>query len=98
MCLSWGKWHTLGVCVCTIHQSVELMFLGASLSELFAANSISLPTYHQCLAKILCDPPLPICYLGECAICPGIPKFKDDLAILLDENLINDIHLIVGVS
>ena len=90
-CVLAGASGTHSGCVYTIHQNVKLMYLGARLSEMFAANSVSLPTYHHCLAKILCNPPLPICYLGQCTICPGISKFKDDLVTLLDENLNDDI-------
>ena len=69
---------THSVCVCTIHQNVKLMMFNVHLS--------SLPTYHHCLARIMCNPPLPICYLGECKHCPGIGILKDELEVLLDEN------------
>ena len=42
-----------------------------------------LPTYHHCLAKIMCNPPLPKCYLGEC---DGVIMLKEELIALLDEN------------
>ena len=90
-CILAGASGTHAVCVCTIHQNVKLMFLGARLSDITAPESISLPTYKHCLAKIICNPPLPTCYLGECSSCPGIAKFKNDLTTLLDENLIDDI-------
>ena len=97
-CVLAGASGTPSVCVCTIHQNVKLMFLGARLSEVIAPESISLPTYHHCLAKILCNPPLPTCYLGECAFCPGMSKFRDDLTTLLDENLIDNITFKQWVS
>ena len=56
-----------------------------------APEGINLPTYHHCLAKILCNPPLPICYLGECTSCPGVSKLRDYLTTLLDENHIDNI-------
>ena len=74
------------------------MFIGAGLSSLFAPDGIFLPTYHHCLAKVLCNPPLSSCYLEECASCPGISKFRDDLATLLDENLIDSITFKQWVS
>ena len=52
---------------------------------------VNLPTYHHCLASILCNPPLPICYLSECTSCPGVSKLRDDLTTLLDENLVDNI-------
>ena len=97
-CILAGASGTHCVCVCTIHQNFKLMFIGAGLSSLFAPDGISLPTYHHCLAKVLCNPPLPSCYLEECASCPGITKFRDDLATLLDENLIDSITFKQWVS
>ena len=73
--------HT--VCVCTIHQNVKLMMLNMRLSDL--------PTYHHCLARIMCNPPLPNCYLGECNACPGIANFKEELTTLLDESDVEQI-------
>ena len=54
--------------------------------EMFALELPDLPTYHHCLARIICNPPLPRCYLGECDACPAVEKFKEELAVLLDEN------------
>ena len=47
--------HSVGVCM--NHQNVKLMMLGLKLSEL--------PTYHYCIAKILCNS-----YLTDCNFCP----------------------------
>ena len=81
-----GASGTHSVCVCTMHQNIKLMFLRARLLEIIAHDCISLPTYHHCLAKIHCNPPLPACYFDECNSCPGISKFRDDLTDFLDEN------------
>ena len=45
------------------------------------------------------NPPLPTCYLGECACCPGVSTLKRvDLIELLDENLIGSITFKQWVS
>ena len=62
-CIHAGASGTHSVCVCTIHQNVKLM-MSFKLPDL--------PTYHDCLANKLCNPPLPRCYLGDCTHCPGI--------------------------
>ena len=77
-CILAGASGTHSVCVCTIYQNVKLMMLSMQIPDL--------PTYHHCLAKIICNPPLPKCYLGECDACPGVVKFKEELNVLLDEN------------
>ena len=46
------------VCVRTIHQNVKLMLTELGLAEF--------PTYHDCLSRVTCTPPLPECYLDEC--------------------------------
>ena len=50
-----------------------------------------LPTYHHCLAKIMCNPAHPRCYIGECYTCPGIENLKEELLTKLDENDIDHI-------
>ena len=90
-CVLAGASGTHTVCVCTTHQNMKLMFLGPRLSEIDTPEGINYPTYHHCLASILCNPPLPICYFGECTSCPGISKLRDDLTTLLDENVIDNI-------
>ena len=82
-CILAGASGTHAVCVCTIHQNVKLMILEMGLPLL--------QTYHHCLAKIMCNPPLPKCYLGECKACPGIMKFKDELITLLDDEGVDQI-------
>ena len=87
-CILAGASGTHSVCVCTIHQNVKLMVLGARLNEL---TSTDLSTYHHCLAKIICNPPLPDCYLGKCKFCPGMEPLKQDLYSIFDENMIDTI-------
>ena len=67
-------------------------------SKALESYCIYLPTYHHALAKILCNPPLPTCYLGECTACPGISKLRDGLTTLLDENLIDNLTFKQWVS
>ena len=65
-CVLAGSSGTHSVCVCTIHQNVKLMMHGAKLFNM-KYDDISLETYHHCLAHlIICNPPLPICYMGSC--------------------------------
>ena len=90
-CILAGASGTHSVCVCTIHQNVKLMLLGARLHELTSANDISLSTYHHCLARMMCNPPLPDCYLGECEVCPGTDPLKQDLYSIFDEHMIDTI-------
>ena len=97
-CILAGASGTHSVCVCTIHQNIKLMFSGARLSEIMMPDGVNLSTYHHCLASILCNPPLPTCYLGECTSCPGVSKLRDDLTTLLDENLIDNITFKQWVS
>ena len=89
-CVLAGGSGTHCVCVCMIHQNVKLMMLGLKLSDL--------PTYHHCLAKILCNPPLPACYLGNCDFCPSILTLKEDLITSLDKSLIDHVTFKQWVS
>ena len=82
-CVLAGASGTHTVCVCTIHQNVNLMSLEMQIPEF--------PTYHHCLAKIMCNPPHPRCYLGECDVCPGIEALKEELLTYFDETDIEQI-------
>ena len=82
-CILAGASGTRSVCVCTIHQNVKLMMMEVQLPELL--------TYHHCLAKIMCNPAHPRCYIGECDTCPGIEKLKEELLTKFDENDIDHI-------
>lgn len=97
-CILAGASGTHSVCVCTIHQNVKLMFVGAKLSEITTPEGIEYATYHHCLASIVCNPPLPICFLGKCTSCPGLSYFRQNLTTLLDENLIDNITFKQWVS
>ena len=59
-CVLAGASGTHSVCVCTIHQNVKLMSLVQEM------QIPELPMYHHCLAKIMCNPPHPRCYLSQC--------------------------------
>ena len=49
------------------------------------------PTYHDCLSRVMCTPPLPECYLDECESCPGIVSLRDELLTILDESNIEQV-------
>ena len=89
-CILAGASGTHSVCVCTIHQNVKLMLLGARVHELNFADHF-LSTYHHFIAKIICNPPLPDCYLGECKVCPGVEPLKHELYLIFDENMIDSV-------
>ena len=82
---------THAVCVCTIHQNVKLMMLDAKIAELTASDDVPLATYQHCLARIICNPPQPICYFNRCDACPGISVVKETQTRLMDTNLIDSI-------
>ena len=82
-CVLAGASGTHSVCVCTIHQNVKLMSFEMQIPEL--------PTYHHCLAKIMCNPPHARCYLGECDVCPGTEVLKEELLTHFDKTDVEQI-------
>lgn len=38
------------------------------------------------MAQVICNPPLPKCYLGACNACCGIDTLKESLLAVLDDN------------
>ncbi len=69
--------------MCTIHQNVKLMLIGL--------HNPDLPSYHCCLARIMCNPPHPKCYLGDCDVCPGDSKLKEYLLLLHEDNGVDEL-------
>ena len=61
------------------------------IQELTSAKDIPLSTYHHCLARMICNPPLPDCYLGECEVCPGTDTLKQNLFSIIDKHMIDTI-------
>ena len=74
-CILAGASGTHSVCVCTIHQNVKLTMCVIQLSDL--------PTYHHCLARIMCNPALPKC-LQELQ---RITTLKNNLFFLMVQHL-----------
>ena len=90
-CVLAGVSGTHAVCVCTIHQNVKLTMLDAKRAELTGSDDVPLASYQHCLARIICNPPQPICYLNRCDACPGISVVKETLTRLMDTNVIDSI-------
>ena len=74
-----GTSGTHSVCVCTIHHNVKLMSLVQEM------QIPEVPMYHYCLAKIICNPPHPRCYLGECDAYSEIKMLKEELLTYFDK-------------
>ena len=88
-CVLAGASGTHSVCVCTIHQNVKLMAHGVKLHELATSDGVSFPTYEHCIARAICNPPQPKCYLRTCTDCPGFDCLKEFLHTALDESMID---------
>lgn len=92
-CVLPGASGTHAVCVCTIHQNVKLMLLGAKIADLTKdSDGTTLKTYHDCLSEMICTEPRPHCYLGECPSCPGTSDLKSRLRSIMDDNMIEEIR------
>ena len=64
-CVLAGASGTHSVCVRNIHQNVKLMIHGVKLGEFSTPDGTSF-SYQDCIAKAICNPPLPTCYIGTC--------------------------------
>lgn len=91
-CVIAGSSGTHCVCVCTLHQNIKLMIIGANLQKIkLKENEKSLDSYKSCISKIVCNPPNKDCYLNKCDNCPKINSFKDALQEALEEEMIENI-------
>jgi len=89
-CILAGKSGTHTVCVCTVHQNIKLMIAGSGLHN-FSLDESPLKTYHSFLAKIMCNPPAPQCYMNECSQCPGIAHLKESLTEIFENEAIDEL-------
>lgn len=91
-CILAGKSGTHSVCVCNVHQNVKLMIDGSGLKN-FTLEEDELPckTYHSFLAKMMCNPPAPQCYMNECTECPGTAQLKESLFKTFENELIDEV-------
>lgn len=91
-CILAGKSGTHTVCVCALHQNIKLMIHGAHLQNLvLEGDEKPLTSYHGFLAKIMCNPPAPDCYMNECDECPGIESLKGSLFTSFETALIDEV-------
>ena len=44
-----------------------------------------LPTYHDFLAEIMCNPASHSCCLGECPVCPDVQLLKEEILTQLEK-------------
>lgn len=78
-CVLAGSASTHSVWVCKVHQNIKLMIEGAKIPQMTAKQEISIHSYHDCVARIICNPALLSCYLEKCNVCPGTSKLKSQL-------------------
>lgn len=91
-CIIGGASGTHSVCVCTAHQNVKLMFSGGKLNKLTLPGSDGrLMSYKECMAKVMCNPPLQACFLNERDYCPKIELFKEALILCFEKEMIDNI-------
>ena len=87
-CILAGAGGTHSVCVCTVHQNVKLMFLGAKLDKL---SEGAFKSYQHCLAAMLCNPPQVRCHFGDCDQCSGVKSLQERLEIIFDKEMIDQV-------
>lgn len=83
-CVSAGQSGTHNVCVCKIHQNVELKIQG--LQKAFKKkNLVFNEKTEQFLKSCVCHSPSNDCFLLKCEQCPGVDLVKQNLCTRLEE-------------
>lgn len=91
-CVLAGAPGTHVVCVCTYHQNCILMLDAIDIATLTQNSSFPLATYKDCLSKLMCPNPTPLCYLDECKTCPGVHPLSQDLKDMLQKAMIETVE------
>ena len=63
-----------------------------NIQHLTENTDMSLNNYHDCLDSIVCPESSSSCFLGECEICPGTAKLKENLRNAFDEHEIVEVR------
>ncbi|KAF2901339.1 hypothetical protein ILUMI_04845 [Ignelater luminosus] len=99
-CIFAGDSGTHVVCVCIYHQNVKLILNGGDIPSLTSESVIPLTSYKDCLKKMMCPNPTPICHLmtqkapsnERCSNCPGLTEIREHLKTIFDENQITSVQ------
>ena len=90
-CVIAGSSGTHSVCVCTIHQNVKLMMVGARMED-FDAAIMPLKEYSDVLTAVRCNPFHPRCALGECTSCPGPDRLREVLLQSFEDKAVDEVQ------
>ncbi|XP_074096076.1 uncharacterized protein LOC141525460 [Cotesia typhae] len=90
-CVLAGASGTHTICVCTIHQNVKLMMLGANIYSLTRNTEKPIKHYSDYLSMIICENPSFQCYLGGCKNCPGVDELSEILLKCFEDREIENI-------
>ena len=91
-CVLAGASGTHSVCVCTIHNNVKLMMNGSMMASVTANEEVPVSHYGHALAKMMCNPSLPKCHLGECPCCPGKQPLREMLLKCYEESDVDEVE------
>ena len=84
-CVLAGGSGSHNVYVCMHHENIKFMLSEFNIQNLTEDTDMSLNNYHDCLDSIVCSESSSSCFLGECEICPGTAKLKENLRNAFDE-------------
>ncbi|XP_074108483.1 uncharacterized protein LOC141533475 isoform X2 [Cotesia typhae] len=90
-CVLAGASGTHTICVCTIHQNVKLMMLGANIYSLTRNTEKPIKHYSDYLSMIICENPSFQCYLGGFKNCPGVDELSKILLKCFEDREIENI-------
>ena len=91
-CVLAGASGTHQVCVCTIHNNVKLMITNARMASITSNEEVPLVHYSHALAKMMCNPSLPLCNLGSCPFCPGKKPLQEMLTECFEQEGVDEVQ------
>lgn len=76
------------VCVCTIHENVNLMLYGAKIA---AVSDGQLKDFKDCINGLVCQQPNYSCYLRKCKSCPTLISAQETLSQMFFDKDVNEV-------
>jgi hypothetical protein len=91
-CVLAGSSGTHSVCVCTIHQNLKLMHIGAKFDKLYQNQDTDMKHPRNWLKFITCTSSMPECHLNKCQNCGDTRGIREKMHDIFDANSIDSIQ------
>ena len=97
-CVLAGASGTHSVCACTIHHKHEINDSRCQAGFLTSEWNHPITGCQECIARIVCIPITPACFLGSCPACAFLEELKEELVQVFANHMIDNVQYLQWTS